>query len=221
MPTYATNFDTLYWGLTHQGKFTVQSIYNKLLHHCLPTVSQTSTPQYAWIWKIPVTSKIKTFLWLIIHNRLPTRQYLHHIGILLDDRCKICNSAQESINHIFLNCPNVHSMWAQLGLTDVVNHINRLSQPSEWLMPLMKAKTNAMPYRINNQIVLSYTLWHIWLTRNDNNFNHTQHELSIKFVTNQALEFTYLATKLKSKPNTITTAYKMDPSETKLLQAKY
>lgn len=98
----------------------------------------------------------------------------------------------------------------------------------------MQAKNNNLPYRINNHTIISFTLWHIWLVRNDTNFNNTQHKLSINFVTNQALEFTYMATNFKLKQKQIlkpikwippkptffkfntdgTVSYKMDPSKT-------
>lgn len=181
-------------------------MYSNLLQQDLTTTSHT--PQYTWLWKIPVPSKIKIFLWLIIHNSLPTRQYLHHIGILIDDHCQICNSAQETINDIFLHCPNIQQMWTHLGLMDVINHISRFSHTSEWLMNIIKTKKNHMPYRINNKTIISYTLWHIWLARNNHNFNRTQHQLSTKLVTNQALEFTYLATSMHTKPNLIMQAIK-------------
>lgn len=56
-------------------------------------------------------SKIKTFLWLVYHNRLFTKNTLSRIGINVEDRCSIPNHHTEDITHIFFECPLSIEPW--------------------------------------------------------------------------------------------------------------
>lgn len=105
VPVYTNKLDTIYWGLSQHGKFTVQSMFSQLLQQDLNITEHTLL--YNWIWKIQIPPKLKTFLWLIMHNRLPIKHYLHHIGITLDDHCQICRRHPETINHILLHHFNI------------------------------------------------------------------------------------------------------------------
>lgn len=48
---------------------------------------------------------------LCSHNRLPTKRYLHHIGMNIDTICSICKGAEEIITHIFFECPIAQIFW--------------------------------------------------------------------------------------------------------------
>lgn len=124
--------------------------------------------------------KIRSFLWLLAHNRLPTRQHLHRIGVIPDATCLFYLQSNESVNHIFLHCPNVKTCWINIGLQRIINSINRFSNPSQWIQHLYKYRKKLMPHKINPHTFLSFTLWSIWTTRNDNNFNHCHHNIPLK-----------------------------------------
>lgn len=115
VPIYTHKVGTIYWGLSNHGKFTTKSMYSNLLQQELN--SQIHTIPYNWIWKIPIPPKIKTFLWLIMHDKLPTTKYLNHIGVTLNDQCQICHTHPKSTNHLFLHCPNIIHIWHELVIT--------------------------------------------------------------------------------------------------------
>lgn len=199
--------DTIYWGLTPNGQFTVQSIYRALTSNS----GSTQIDHFKWIWRVKVTPKIKSFLWLLMHARLPTRQYLHHIGIIPYNLCHLCGNESETINHIFLQCTNAQRLWHQLRLSHIVNTISRTSPPSQWLYPLFNNNKYPMPHKINQQTFMSFTLWNLWISRNDNNFNNRQQLTNPKHIINQALEYTYLASNMKIQYNNILLPLKWIP----------
>lgn len=69
IPLYAITLDRIVWGLNSTGNFTVNVCYKVL------TQSHQGENNHGWIWRIHIMPKIKIFVWLIIHNRLPTKSY--------------------------------------------------------------------------------------------------------------------------------------------------
>lgn len=45
------------------------------------TTTMTKEHEFTWIWTLKVPNKIKNFLWLLHHERIPTNKYLYNIGI--------------------------------------------------------------------------------------------------------------------------------------------
>ena len=60
--------DELYWSATPDDRFTLKSAYQQL--HGGPRASNPG--EWNWIWRIPCIKKLRTFLWLILHDRLLT-----------------------------------------------------------------------------------------------------------------------------------------------------
>lgn len=67
--TNPSSFDKIIWGLSPTGMFTVKSLYHKL-HN------SHSNSSFRWIWALPTPLKLKHFIWLVSHHRLPTTSYL-------------------------------------------------------------------------------------------------------------------------------------------------
>lgn len=90
---------------------------------CISTYShisknrKTSTnegPSFRWIWNLKILNKIKFFIWLMHHNKLPTKSTLHHRGIDINHNCPICGHNSESQQHIFVKYENIISFWLKL-----------------------------------------------------------------------------------------------------------
>ncbi|KAL1442452.1 hypothetical protein MTO96_046408 [Rhipicephalus appendiculatus] len=54
------------------------------------------------------------FLWKRAWKVLPTRQRLHHLGIVPDARCPNCRET-ETQKHALLECPAVRPVWRMIG----------------------------------------------------------------------------------------------------------
>lgn len=75
-------------------------------------------PCYSWPWKSAVQHKHKTFFWLLIKDRLSTRGLLKRKNMELPSyNCVLCMpNTEESMEHIFLQCPFAQQCWNLLHL---------------------------------------------------------------------------------------------------------
>ncbi|KAK4711266.1 hypothetical protein R3W88_005779 [Solanum pinnatisectum] len=148
--------DTPYWGLNSNGIFTIKSIQNLLASNNKTDYS------FQWIWSLNTLHKIKHFLWLCSHNRLPTNSYLHHLGIITDPSCPICHNAVESTTHTLLECHLVKKLWLDMGL----NMYHIANTHSHWLHNLHNLDIPLYKNKITWKDFYPFALWYIWLQRN-------------------------------------------------------
>ncbi|KAK4710440.1 hypothetical protein R3W88_004953 [Solanum pinnatisectum] len=80
--------DTAIWKPNSKGILTTSSAYRFLQENKPEYQQNISNP--SWIWSLNCPNKIKFFLWLCHHNRLPTKSYLKSIGIDISDLCNLC-----------------------------------------------------------------------------------------------------------------------------------
>lgn len=79
--------DTPYWGLNSNGIFSTKSIYK--LSQAPPRLNRLLLGSGTKIH----FNKIIFFLWLCSHNRLPTNDYLNHLGFHPEPTCSVCKVA--------------------------------------------------------------------------------------------------------------------------------
>lgn len=63
----------------------------------------------AW-WEIPISLKIKIFMWLVMHNMILTKNNLDKRGWQGDLTCLLCHK-KETVTHLFLKCQVVKQIW--------------------------------------------------------------------------------------------------------------
>ena len=95
--------DTFRWNLTNSGSFTVRSFYLHLLDSQPPF-------RHKMIWKLKIPLKIKIFLWFLQRGILLTKDNLAKNNWTGSQKCCGCNS-NETIQHLFLNCPYARLVW--------------------------------------------------------------------------------------------------------------
>lgn len=72
-----------------------------------------------WIWKTKCVPKIKFFAWLLLNDRLNTRNILRRRKKFLEEgyNCVLCqDGVEETIEHLFFDCPLAVSRWYALGI---------------------------------------------------------------------------------------------------------
>jgi hypothetical protein len=72
-----------------------------------------------WIWKSKCTPKIKFFAWLLLNDKLNTRNTLKRRNKFLEDgyNCPLClNGLEETMEHLFFDCPSAITRWFALGI---------------------------------------------------------------------------------------------------------
>ncbi|WMV10355.1 hypothetical protein MTR67_003740 [Solanum verrucosum] len=102
------------------GAFSVESCFAALrkLTNLELRMNLTDNIDFSWIWKMHLPPKLKQFLWLLNHGRLPTSCFLHSINILQSLLCMLCDlREEETCVHLFLLCPKLAPLWSELGIT--------------------------------------------------------------------------------------------------------
>lgn len=71
------------------------------------------------LWKSKCTMRLKVFLWLMLMDRLNTREMLQkkQFNIQGGTNCAMCNSMiVESMTHLFFSCTFTQQCWLELGI---------------------------------------------------------------------------------------------------------
>jgi len=109
--------------------------------------------------KIAVSTNIRFFFWLLLKDRLSTRDLLRRKGMLLQSHnCVLCNHhSDETLEHLFLLCPMAVQFWTSIGLLipAFTNHND--------VFISFKRQLN-LPFFME---IIIRGCWSIWMVRND------------------------------------------------------
>ena len=138
-------------------------------HNSTSMLNQRSSniPQAIWwlIWKVKLTLKILTFIWKILHDSLLFFAILNSIGIPASNKCLMCNEEEETITHLFLQCPFARVVWH--GSILEIRTSNLLhSSTKQWILDCILSNN---PMEKNGMSFLQSTftiLWSIWNHKN-------------------------------------------------------
>jgi len=95
------------------GLYSSKQFYK---HHF---VQITLPPPFCWIWKAKCMPKINFFAWLLLADRLNTRDILRRRHKHLEEgyRCVLCHDqVDETSLHLFFECSSSASRWFAVGI---------------------------------------------------------------------------------------------------------
>ena len=135
-------------------------------------IGQNNAPvQFTWIWKSSCQAKHKVFFWLLLHDRLNTRDLLARKFFTLPSyECATlqCNQ-QETLIHLFWDCPFASQCW------DFICPMRNTNLSPLEAVHDMRDKIN-QPFYMELIILAA---WGIWMVRNNKifkNINPSFHE---------------------------------------------
>lgn len=141
------------WAHIKSGQYTVKSGYGLGKRHSLVN-------HVCWklIWGANTLLKVKSFLWRLCHNIIPTKGILKSRHLGTDDKCLICNEEEETPFHGFLNCNKVKALWQLLDPSIQIPYTN-MNFPD-----IMKIWYDTLTTKNFSMFVTM--LWYIWFRRN-------------------------------------------------------
>ena len=162
--------DILRWVHAQTGVYTPKFGYKWLM-------TQEGWGNPAWwskpLWKLKSPAKTRLFFWCILHNKVPTWDFLQKRGKQGPSWCSLCKSEEESPQHLFLFCPFNASLWAEtLHLTNIPlrwHGENLLQAWESWWQEASDDKIRAFPLLI---------AWGTWIARNRIIFNESTFPLA-------------------------------------------
>ena len=159
--------DSPHWCLNGNGKFDIQSFYNK--------IRGTSLSSFPWkgIWKVKVPKMVAFFMWTAAHGRILTLDNLMLQGLPLVNRCCMCCCNEEFVDHL-LHCPVAHSLWVQM--LQVFK--------TQWVMP---GSAESLVFCWSNwlgkfsldiwNMILGCLMYVVWIERNQRSFEAKEKSL--------------------------------------------
>jgi hypothetical protein len=152
--TLSVQEDRVKWCMGNKG-FTVNSLYKK------NSIDQATVP-YRFLWKSKLPQKIKVFIWLVVRNKILTKDNLKKRSWHGSSECCFCGGL-ESIEHLFFKCSIARFVWRviqiALNLDFIPKSIGELCD--RWLNKSKDRISNLMIFRCGA------VFWAIWRTRND------------------------------------------------------
>ncbi|KAG2325067.1 hypothetical protein Bca52824_007795 [Brassica carinata] len=148
-------------GITSNSIFNNNFVPCKIYDSLRVRKEPVSWSKIVWLQKgIP---KHKTFTWMLVLNRCPTRDRLLSWGLAVDPGCLLCNNHPESRDHLFYGCSFTRSIWRPLAAKLYLNlHTDDWDQTLQVLITLSGDKH----LRYLSLLSWQALLYEIWRERN-------------------------------------------------------
>lgn len=164
MESLTTSENADNWRFNWGEKFSSSKAYKFLKGHEQIHIA------FKWLWACPCQPKHKVFFWLLLKNRLSTRNILKRRNMHLESyNCVLClQNTEETCQHLFLQCPFAVQCW-QL--------INADPSPNDDFPEVV----SYIKDRLQSQFFMTAVIlmcWAIWKSRNNMIFDGIQHSVS-------------------------------------------
>ncbi|KAF7839279.1 reverse transcriptase [Senna tora] len=147
------------------GSFLLNNLYVDLFSKPHPNIRISNCGK--WIWRSNCHYRLKFFLWLCVNNGLPTKVNLIKRRIHIDASCPFCNSDEETASHLFKECSFSQTIWQ---LTKCNLKAQNVEDLTSWVRENC-INTSVDTLGVAHNTLFIYTLWQIWLARNEHIFN--------------------------------------------------
>jgi hypothetical protein len=131
------------------------------------------TDSWDSLWASRVENKCKFFCWLILQNKLWTKDRITKFGGQTNQICSLCHIHKESALHMVALCPYSKLVWRRisgwLGTTLQAPSALHYRKFKSWWMSMMQTKPHDWEDRARKVI---YTIWTIWKERCHRDFDN-------------------------------------------------
>ncbi|XP_058739152.1 uncharacterized protein LOC131611042 [Vicia villosa] len=152
------------------SKFSMKTVYNRL-------IDGNSVCWHILLRRNIARPRARITLWMMCHGQLPTKERLYRFGMLDNKKCSLCDQVEETVDHLFFECPATKRIWNAILYWLNIHHC-----PLPWNLELnwILEKTKGKGWRaMLLKLALTETVHEIWLFRNDFIFNSDTHRNKI------------------------------------------
>ncbi|GKV15235.1 hypothetical protein SLEP1_g26034 [Rubroshorea leprosula] len=151
------------WVHKRDGKYSSSSAYSLLSN----TQQNPNEKFFKRIWNNNIPSKIATFNWRVVLDKIPTKKNLLKKGIdsVMDDgKCRLCEEEEEDSAHLFLRCKVAKWIWKECAKWWGISL--RLESDCWKSFDHLHAWTNDNRLKNGWDCIWSAVIWSIWLLQN-------------------------------------------------------
>ncbi|CAN1275418.1 Putative ribonuclease H protein At1g65750 [Linum perenne] len=153
------------WSPRSDGQFTVASLRRLLV---ADKFRGTIDFPFEIIWQPAIPSKIACHLWKVFFNKIATTDNLQRKGFVLVNRCVLCGSDMETVDHLFLNCDFALDVWTRIS--SILSIHGPHSSSMTGFIQRWKGLNCLTSYSPAMRVILHTFVWFIWKERNDRIF---------------------------------------------------
>ncbi|XP_057778386.1 uncharacterized protein LOC130997144 [Salvia miltiorrhiza] len=156
--------DSWCWKASKNGVFSVQSAYYALGLESRSMEERRVENEMALIWK--ASAKAVITAWKVLRGRFPTFDNLRRrqVNFQSGNLCVLCNSCEESINHLFFSCHKTDAIWK-----DIISWLGKQTASQTQAKAHFNAFIN-LGNKDDVKLLLSVwicTIWCFWRKRNE------------------------------------------------------
>ncbi|KAL4355327.1 hypothetical protein GQ457_06G016200 [Hibiscus cannabinus] len=119
------------------------------------------------LWHLKVPHKIRSFLWKLYHNILPTKGIFSnrfHGAFSSSPACPRCGEMTECIELCLFFCPFAQAVWRASGFSYMPNLIGFPGFSKWWVEILLHPANRSVDFHCE---LMAFLCWHIWKARNN------------------------------------------------------
>ena len=103
--------DQVFWSLSANEEYLVKSAYVALRITNSTNHPNLQNKDWKNLWKLKLNATLKSLLWKMVWNILPTCSILNNKFVLSFVNCYFCNNVIECIEHLFIQCDWAAQIW--------------------------------------------------------------------------------------------------------------
>lgn len=154
----AGQLDELIWRWNANSDYSAKSCYQTMVGGGLIKW------EFSMIWRFSIPPTVKFFLFLMMRNKLLTREVLLRRSFHLPDHsCPMCDTgSMETTLHLFFQCAHSLTIWCKVeGLLNFRVLVPANSVEEVWRRS-SQLPVNSRPFRLKRRIMFASVCWSIW-----------------------------------------------------------
>ncbi|CAN1192276.1 LINE-1 retrotransposable element ORF2 protein [Linum perenne] len=159
--------DTPLWKGEMMEKFSISRVLADL---------RTPIQRAPWcdlLWKRPIIPRNSFLTWLVILNRIATRDKLFQWGCITDTSCVFCESGIDSREHLFFGCPYSSAVAEQVWKA---SPFARLGDWECWLSRAVAVFSGDSGHAMAGRLICNAVISNIWRERCRRVFGVIEHD---------------------------------------------